>query len=328
MTHGRVFRPGVVLTALLAACIYPTDKGDDLHIEVSPIPPMIRGDSLRVEARLLSPEGTLTPNARFVFSSADKNVAVITTDGLVIAVNAGTTTITVRAVGTEATPTAGAQVAVNGIVSIDSLRPLTAKWGQVVSLYGAGLGPIEGKEVVTIDGVPVSIATFQPDDRAHPERFGVLRVLPVPPLSTGGAPMDVRVVVSTSRGAGALITPLTIEPVDIFEPNTLAPGELGTISGPREFPGLAMEASTLGPSDIDWYTFTTTAPGDWTIQVRVDSFPGLSVSLTAFPAGGVEAESLQSRAGFYYPTFVAYYPRRGSSVGQLVMCRGRGGWFK
>lgn len=326
--RGRVLEPTAILTALLTACIYPTDKGDELRIDVAPIARMIRGDSLRVDARLLGADGTPIPNARFVYSSADNRVAVVTTDGLVIAVNAGTTNITVRAMGTQGTPAAQARVAVSGTVSVDSLRPLTAKWGQVLSLYGTGLGP-GGDQLVTIDGVSVSIASYQPDDPVHPERFGVLRLLAAPPLLPAAVAKDVSVVVSTPRGAAALVTPLLIEPVDIFEPNTLTPGDLGSISGVREFPGLAMEAAALGPSDIDWYRFTTTAPGDWTIEVRVDPSvaASASVNLTVFPAGGVEAESLEN-PGWYYPTFIAYYPGRGSSAGQSILCRGRGAWFE
>jgi hypothetical protein len=325
MTRGRVFELAAILTALLAACIYPTDKGDDLRIDVLPIPSMIRGDSLRVEARLLGPDGGVIPNARFVFSSADKSVAVVTTGGLVTAINAGATTITVRAVGTEGTPIAQARVAVNGTVSVDSLRPLTAKWGQVLSLYGAGLGPGSDQRV-TVDGTPVSIESYQPDDPAHPERFGVLHLLAAPPLVTKVTGEEVSVVVATARGAGALVTPFTIEPLDIYESNTLAPSDLGTITGPREFRGLAAEAATLSPSDIDWYMFTTTTPSDWTIEVRPSDTQNGIPSPTFFPAGGVQAEALQGYPGNYYPTYIAYYPGTGSSVGGTIFCRGRGGW--
>lgn len=321
----RAIVPGVTaLAVLLAACVYPTDKGDELRIDVAPLARMIRGDSLRVAARLLGADGTLIPNARFVYSSADNSVAVVTVDGVVIAVNTGTTNIMVQAAGTDRTPVAQAKVVVSAVVSVDSLRPLTAKWGQVLSLYGSGLG-LGSDQLVTINGAPVSIVSYDPEDALHPERFGVLRLLAAPPLLTAAVGRDVSVVVATPRGAGALVTPFTIQPVDIFEPNNLTPADLGTVIGPREFPGLALEAATIGPSDIDWYTFTTTAPGDWTIELRVppnEVFP----SFTLFTAGGVEAEALQGFPGHYYSTYIAYYPGRGSSAGALALCRGRGGF--
>ena len=56
---------------------------------------------------------------------------------------------------------------------------------------------------------------------------------------------------------------------DIYEPNDSAPAQLGTIADSVFNPALAFERVRRGDGRlaVDWYTFTTTEPGDWTVSV-------------------------------------------------------------
>ena len=309
---------GPTLLSLLAACLSASDEGGGLRLDVTPIPRLIRGDSAQVHAQLLGEDGVPIPNARFAYSSTDNSVAVVSTGGLVIAVSPGAADIRVQSLGTERTPAVEAAVAVSPSVSLDSLRPVAARWGQLLSLYGSGLGPDTG-QTVTINDVPVTVESYQPADSLHPERFGVLQVVAAPPLETGTSDTDANVIVTTARGAAALSTPLAIDSVDVFWPNTLTPADLGTITSRREFPGLALEPPQL----TDWFSFSTAAPGDWTVRLSREA----EVSL--FPAGQVEAEQLQSTTpGSSASTFIAYYPGRGSVAGSASLCNGRGVWIQ
>lgn len=310
MRPRAVSKGSAALAIVLVGCVNTTDEGSGLRIDVLPIPRLIRGDSARVHAQLMARDGRPIPNARFVYSSGDNTIAVVSNDGLVIGVNPGATNVAVQSVGTERTPVVEGRVSVSGTVSLDSLRPVAARWGQTLSLYGSGLAP-DSAQVVTINDVPVTIESYRAADSLHPERFGVLQVVAAPPLESNGAGTNASVLVVTSRGAAALSTPLAIDSVDIFWPNSLTPADLGTITGRREFPGLALEA----PYWTDWFSFTTATAGDWTF------WGGISAVL---PAGGVEAEQLQSTPGS--PSFIAYYPGRGSSTGQVMLCQGRGVW--
>jgi Big-like domain-containing protein len=305
---------GPVLVSLLAACLSASDEGGGLRLDVAPIPRLIRGDSARVHAQLLGEDGAPISNARFAYSSTDSSVAVVAADGLVIAVSPGAADIRVQSIGTERTPVAESQVTVSASVSVDSLRPVAARWGQLLSLYGSGLGP-GTDQVVTINGVPVTVESYQPADSMHPERFGVLQVVAAPPLKTGGTNVSASVLVTTAHGAAALSTQLAIDSVDVYWPNTLTPADLGTITSRRELPGLALEA----PYWTDWFSFSTATAGDWTIKVSGQGF-------TFFPTGNVEAEQLDGPSGSATSAFIAYYPGTGSATGSFTLCNGRGVW--
>ncbi|MBP7550289.1 MAG: hypothetical protein KA761_08375 [Gemmatimonadaceae bacterium] len=274
--RSRALRSATLFAAITSGCLMPTESSGDYSVVIAPIGEIFAGESVQLDARLVGTGGKVVPVARLEYASSDPTIALVSRDGRLVAAGAGTVEITARAAGLSQAAPGIASIRVHGPVEIDSVRPLAVRYGETLRVHGVGLSPAGGQAAVRIDGHEAPIVGFTPVDAARPEAHGVLEVLLTPPVGVGQgdesgfAAIQAVVVVANARGGASRIAPFTVEKRDRFEPNDTTSADLGVITGPREVLGLAFDYAPAGARQypVDWYTFTTTTPGDWTITVR------------------------------------------------------------
>lgn len=272
MRWHRVVLPLAGVVALSLSCVTPSDHSSDFRVIVEAIPNLFPGDTVQAVARVIDAGGGEVHGVAIVFGTSDQTVASVSPAGKVVATGTGTVGVLAWAPGLENAGLGRTEAAVHGAVEIDSVLPGRVRYGSQLLLYGVGLDPA-GAAVVTTGVVTAPIKSYTPADPAHPERYGVLRIVVVPPLGQNSdevTPIEVPITVTTTRGVATLTASMVIEPRDIYEPNDSVAADLGVISGRFEALGLAFDR--LDPSTpslpVDWYTFTTANRGDWTITLR------------------------------------------------------------
>jgi hypothetical protein len=260
------------VAAAVLSCVLPSDQSTALTVALEPVPELFAGDTVQASAHVIDAGGHVVAGIAIEFGSTDPTVASVTSDGRVAAVSPGTVSILAWAPGLESAPQGRTPALVHGAIEIDSIRPSRVRYGDRLAIYGIGLDP-SGAAVVNTGGLTAPILSFTPANPDHPEQSGVLAVAVVPPLGRNSdevTPMDVPVTVTNTRGVATRVANVVIEQRDLYEPNDTTPTDLGVISGPFEAPGLAFDNWALDSPGypVDWYRFTTTSPGDWTITLR------------------------------------------------------------
>ena len=130
-----------VAALVAAACVYPTEKSQELSVEMEVIPELLRGESHQLVARLMDPAGSPVGNAEVLFSSSDNQVAFVDTAGVLVGVSVGTVEITATALGFAEAAPAIQPVRIHDLIEIDSVRPRITSYGQLVDIHGTGLNP-------------------------------------------------------------------------------------------------------------------------------------------------------------------------------------------
>ena len=313
----RCLAPAVLF---VTGCLVPSESTETLTIEVVPAAQLIRGDTIHLAPVVRDANGTAVANATFTFASSDATVAFVDRDGTIVGANEGTATVAITSPSAASIPSVSVNVTVLAVVGVDSLRPMTVRYGEELLLFGRGLDPNDGSLSVSVEGVPLPVVRHTPADVDRPERDGVLAVRIAPPLRTvGDTVRPVNVTVTGPNGASSVTLPLMVEPADIFEPNALAPASLGVVAERTEWVGLAFEPpDTIAP--VDWYTFSTTEAGDWTVTlVWGPTVQGLG-HVQVVPNGVLDA----ALAPVFEGKRVIYYPNGASSLGAAPLCAGAG----
>lgn len=227
------------------------------------LPNLFLKDTLQLEARLMEPGGTLVPNAVLRFSSDDPAVISVTESGRLLAVGVGSATVTATAVGYAAAAPATRTAQVRGLLEVDSIRPATARFGEVLEIFGVGLFP-DSLFSVSVGGVTAEINAYVPQDPQTPNRLGRLFVWTPPPAERRSA-------LTVLGFNGGLVFPESLEVIqrDVYEPNDVTPADLGAIPLGLRNPGLAFEARIRTEADVavDWYKFMNTEARDRTVVV-------------------------------------------------------------
>jgi len=141
--------PFLTIAAALAAvtCAFPTDKSDKVFVTLlSPSHVVLRGQEVSVYAQAWRVVGTDTQaitNVDFAFSSGSGSVARVDKDccgyATVTGVNSGNVDIIARAVSFESALAADLPLRVANPLEIDSVRPKTAHFGELLTVYGVGV---------------------------------------------------------------------------------------------------------------------------------------------------------------------------------------------
>jgi hypothetical protein len=261
----RLAWAAVALASLTAAaCITPTDRSGDYRVEVTPLPPLLLRDSVRLDARVVDGAGVEVPKAVVAFASEDPTVLSVSQEGVVTAVGVGTAILTVSAVGfADASPFTQA-VRIRGRLEVDSVLPVNVRFGDTLTIFGVGLEP-DSLFSIEIGGAEATAKSFVPADSSRPDGEAELRVW-VPP------PAERRSALTLLGFRGGLIHPdtLNVAQRDLYEPNDTMPWPLGPVVAFRN-PALAFEprernsATDADKQPADWYTFENTRTQDRTI---------------------------------------------------------------
>jgi hypothetical protein len=283
----RALGLGAAWAAALASCSVPTDKSKDIQVLVRPSDSLaVRGiigkgnrDSVYAFAFRVTAAGDTEPlpNVDLAWSSSDRNIATVTgaSHGAaeVTGINEGFATITAQAVAFEQANTGATQVRIATGFIVDSVRPKAARYGDQISVYGVGVHLPFFWSLGSGDLIE--------DASAFSGNFNGLekRVFWVPPPSSTDQPFYFG-----SGFFGQVADSVTVDPRDIFEPDTLAPAAID-INGPGVLrqqiaplpvlffnPALAFEPVTSGFNDIDWQRFDQAGAQPASIIVNSDVF--------------------------------------------------------
>jgi hypothetical protein len=260
----QILVASLLASAGFAACLYPTDKSGELEVQMIQVPTLFLKDSLLLQGRVLDGSGNPIDNAVIAYSSADPTIVAVGPEGVLRAVAVGTTQVTATAVEfNEAAPVTRDAI-VRGLLEVDSVVPMTARFGELVSLYGVGLDP-DSLFAVSIGGVQAEVSDFTPADPENPGQFGRLTVWAPPPAERQS---DLTVL----GFRGGLVFPESLEVLqrDIFEPNDTTSAPLGPVLFGFRNPALAFEPvprDGTAREPADWFTFDNAVTQDRTLIV-------------------------------------------------------------
>ena len=267
--------------ATLATCVFPTERDDSVRVTIEPLPVLVRGDETYATARawhiLAVADSQEIANVTFIWSSDDPLTATVDAAGHIVGIKSGTTAIRAAAANFDKRAAAG-QIAlrVANTLEIDSIRPATVKYGEIVTVYGVGLLDTLGIGL-SVGGaglIPVPFSASQ--DAAG--RSQIKYWLP-PPAHT-----DPLFYI----GAGVFgFSTDTVRVIrrDLYEPNEISPA-LINLETSRPFPGTSLNfllfanpalAFEALPRDVkqgaDWYRFRQSVKRDLTV-VLSSAVPG------------------------------------------------------
>ncbi len=267
LKFGRTLGFGLVLgVGATFACVYPTERSEQLRVVMDPIPELLRGELWALSARVVDASDNLIDNAEVVFSSSDPLIATVNAAGDMVTVSVGTAEITAVAVEFAGAASADQLVRIHELIEIDSVRPRQLRFGDTATIYGAGLNP-EPFIVVSLGGAETPIKSYVPDDPDDPDRFGRLTVWVPPPT-----PVFTQAIVLGVKGLASGLDTLVVAQRDIYEPNDTIPWDFGALTGAIRNPALAFENRAREDNLLtDWYRFTQTPAGDRTILIRSSS---------------------------------------------------------
>jgi hypothetical protein len=265
----------VSLAAALVAvsCSIPTDKSDKVFVTLeAPARVVLRGQDMSIYAQAWHVVGIDTQrigNVDFAFSTGSSTIARVekNTGGYatVTGVNSGTVDIGARAIAFDKAREANLVLRVSSPLEIDSVRPKTVRYGEVMTVYGVGVDSLFIASLAGATLIPYPFSNHR--DSAT----GLARISYwVPPPARSDSLFFL--------GAGVFGKDTTITHVvreDIFEPNDTFPANIsldvvgpwpGTILAPIIFtnPALAFEPvdRAIGVGE-DWFRFSvsdTTQP--------------------------------------------------------------------
>ncbi len=267
---GRSLALGAACAAVVVSCSVPTDKTQGMGVRVLLSDSLIaRGvlglndrDQLFAYAFIVNGAGDTIklPNVELIWSSSDNGIATV--EGFaggyaeVTGVTAGVATISAQAVAFESGGYGDVPIRVAPPFVVDSVRPLSVRYGQKISVYGVGVHlPIFWG--IGSGGLIEDPFGFSGNLNGLEER-----VFWVPPPASTDLPFYFG-----PGFFGSTADSVTVDPRDIFEPDTLFPFPLA-INGPgvqRQQisplpvlffnPALAFEPVSSGFQDIDWVRF-------------------------------------------------------------------------
>ncbi len=284
---ARALALGAACAAVVVSCSVPTDKSQDIQVMVRPSDTLaVRGiigignrDSLYAFAFRVSAAGDteVLTNVDVAWESSDRNIATV--EGAargtaeVTGINQGFATISARAQAFEQANPGQAVIRVAPAFVVDSVRPLSVRYGQKIDVYGVGV------HLPFFWGI--GSGGLIEDPFAFTGTFNGLekREFWVPPPSSTDLPFFFG-----SGFFGSTAESVTVDPRDLFEPDTLGPFPLD-INGPGQQrqqisplpvlffnPALAFEPVTSGGQDIDWVRFDQSDTAGASIIVNSDVF--------------------------------------------------------
>jgi hypothetical protein len=248
------------------ACVYPADESAELAVQLDSVPELFLKDTVQLSAQVVTAAGQPVTGAAISFLSSDAAVLSIDSAGRALAVGAGTATVSAVAQAFEEAQAAARVVRVRGLIEVDSVQPLTVRFGDSLHVFGVGLNP-DSLFTMNLSGVELQAARYVPASATRPNGLGRLSLWVMPP----SAKFSLLTLVSIGGGL-AFPDTIGVAQHDRYEFNDTIPTSLGDIPVAFWNPALAFEpqARSEDRQPADWYTFTNTAASDRTVIVLSD----------------------------------------------------------
>lgn len=255
----------VCAAALAAAtCAFPTDNSSKVLVLIeAPHTFLLRGEEMSVHARAVRIVGTDTldvPNVDFAWASGSGSTATVSKDccgyATITGVNSGLVDIIASAVNFNKATAGDLSLRVANPLEIDSVRPDSVRWGEVMTVYGVGVDGIFLSSLSGANLVPYPFSAFHDSVTG----LGQISYWVPPPAHSDN-------LFFLGAGVFGVATETTfVEPEDVYEPNDTQPSFIdldaggpwpGTALAPVLFlnPALAFEAQDRFGEGSDWYKF-------------------------------------------------------------------------
>ncbi len=270
-------------SATLATCVYPTERDDAVRVSITPIHILFRGADTVATARawqMVGPGDSLQiANVVFVWSTSAPNVATVDPAGRIVGITSGTAIITAAALNFDKRQLAAADtVRVSAPIEVDSIRPTTVRYGEMLTLYGIGADSIFQATLRGAPLIPNLFADSTYATGAQRRRYWV----PFP------ARTDSLAIIGIYNGSGVFgfVRGETTKVVerDLYEPDDTAPQPLDLDAAPPFAPAPALvffnPALAFEPlrrdekTGADWYRFRQAEARDLTIILTAPQIAG------------------------------------------------------
>jgi hypothetical protein len=307
MPHHRSVSWSIVCAAALAAaCSFPTDDSAKVLVLVrAPRQFLLRGAEMSLHARAVRVVGTDTldvPNVEFKWSSDNATLATVTkggdTSARVTGVNRGDVVITARALNFNRAVPGAITIRISNPIEIDSVRPDTVRYGEVVTVYGIG---VDSLFLTSLAGV--SLVKYPFSESRNPVTGGARISYWVPPPATTDSLFFLGGGVN-----GFAHAPTAVLPFDVYEPNDTSPAFINLDGGgpwpqlPNLLffnPALDFEQQTRGFEGDDWFKFQRSDTTQATTFIL--TYPSFGDTLTrTFIADSVGS-------GFSFPSDITFF---------------------
>jgi hypothetical protein len=258
-------RASLAAALIGAACAFPTDKSDKVFVTLeAPSHVVLRGQDMSVFASAWQVVGSDTQaitNVDFAFATGSSSIARVENNGggyaTVTGVNSGTVDIVARIVAFEKAQDADLALRVANPLEIDSVRPATAHFGELLTVYGVG---VDSMFIASLGGVNLIEYPFS---RLRDSATGLGQIsFWVPPPAHSDS------LFYLGAGVFGFDTATTnVLKDDVFEPNDTVPSLIdldlggpwpGTVLAPILFtnPALMFEPVDRTSVGMDWFRFS------------------------------------------------------------------------
>jgi len=268
------------ISATVAMCVYPTEHDASVHVSVTPLKILIRGNDTSAAAtawQIRAPgDSALIPNVVFTWSSSDPKVATVDDAGHITGVKSGVVTIRAAAANFDKAALPGVDtLRVTAPLEIDSVVPASVRYGGRITAYGPGADDVL---VASMKGVqflfPYPFSTFRDSVGYGRSEFWV-----PPPAESDSILFIGNGVLTFSHDTTHIVKR------DVFEPNDTTPHDFDLdLTGP--FPTQAATLLVFNPAlffeplkrgetfGADWYRLTQSTARPLTIILTAPSVPG------------------------------------------------------
>jgi len=281
MPHRRRLAALALLftAATVGTCVYPTEHDSAVHVSITPLKILIRGNDTVVTATAWQMRGpgdsVAIPNVAFVWTSSDPKIATVDNAGHITGVKSGTVYIRAAAANFDKDARSAVDtVRVAASLEVDSLRPGLARYGALVTAFGPGADDVV---LATIHNTPLFPYPFSATRDST--GYGRQTFWLMPPAEPDTAIFIGNGVVTSDHDTTIVVRR------DIYEPDDTVPYNFdldaarpwpGTILAPVLIfnPALFFEPlkrdQTFG---ADWYRLSQTSGRDLTIILTAPSVP-------------------------------------------------------
>ena len=283
LERGRAAGALLLAGVTIATCVYPTEHDAAVHVSLTPVHILFSGHDTVATARAWQIRGAgdsvVIPNVAFTWSTSDSGIATVSTEGRIVGIRSGSTIITAAALNFDAGQRAAADtVRVSAPIEVDSIRPRTVRYGELLTVYGIGVDSIFLASLDSASLIPNPVEDTTYAQGTQRRRYWV----PFP------ARTDSLVIIGIYNGNGVFgfvhgDTTKVMER-DLFEPDDTIPHPIDLDAAPPFAalpallffnPALAFERLKRGEkTGVDWYHFTQAQPRNLTIILTAPQIAG------------------------------------------------------
>jgi len=283
LERGRAAGALLLAGVTIATCVYPTEHDAAVHVSLTPVHILFSGHDTVATARAWQIRGAgdsvVIPNVAFTWSTSDSAIATVSTEGRIVGIRSGSAIITAAALNFDAGQRAAADtVRVSAPIEVDSIRPRTVRYGELLTVYGIGVDSIFLASLDSASLIPNPVEDTTYAQGTQRRRYWV----PFP------ARTDSLVIIGIYNGNGVFgfvhgDTTKVMER-DIFEPDDTIPHPIDLDAAPPFAalpallffnPALAFERLKRGEkTGVDWYHFTQAQPRNLTIILTAPQIAG------------------------------------------------------